>query len=101
MIPGEERESFLNVLFNFFNEGQNGPFNKLLGAPSISLITWAPCWTNSWAVALPSLLADPVMSATFPSNLLLFGTKMNECQSSWGKKKEKRKSIVCKMESWE
>jgi len=24
-------------LFKFLNEGQNGPFNKLLGAPSISL----------------------------------------------------------------
>ena len=31
-------KSFLNFLFNFFNEGQNGPFNKLLGAPSISQI---------------------------------------------------------------
>ena len=37
MISGEERENFLNVLFNFFNEGQNGPFNKLLGAPAILL----------------------------------------------------------------
>ena len=37
MIPGEGRETFLNVL-NFFTEGQNRTFNKLLGAPSNSLI---------------------------------------------------------------
>ena len=36
MIPGEERETFLNVL-NFLTEGQNRTFNKLLGAPTILL----------------------------------------------------------------
>ena len=36
MIPGEERETFLNVL-NFVTEGKNRTFNKLLGAPAILL----------------------------------------------------------------
>jgi len=31
VLPKEEQ------LFKFLNEGQNGPFNKLLGAPSMSL----------------------------------------------------------------
>jgi len=36
VIPGEERETFLNVL-NFVTEGKNRTFNKLLGAPAILL----------------------------------------------------------------
>lgn len=35
-----------------------------------AMMTWAPFSMNSWAVALPSPLAAPVISATFPSSLL-------------------------------
>jgi len=33
MVPKEGKKS----VFNFLNEGQNDPFNKLLGAPAILL----------------------------------------------------------------
>jgi len=33
MLPKEGKKN----LFKFLNEGQNGPFNKLLGAPTILL----------------------------------------------------------------
>ena len=37
-----------------------------------TIMAWAPWFTNSSAVAFPRPLAPPVMTATLPSNLLIF-----------------------------
>ena len=54
-----------------------GPYSVSLSA----MVTLAPCFTNSWAVAFPSPLADPVITAIFPSSRLLrrcdFGSRIS------------------------